>query len=51
MTLDREDIEAIADAVAKRLSVKETTTDDMAYLVTLPMEEQKRILKERRAQA
>jgi uncharacterized protein (DUF2236 family) len=48
MTLDREDIQAIAAEVVRQLKASERVRDDIQYLATLPVAEAKRILKERR---
>lgn len=46
MTLDRKTINAIADAVAKKLRATEESTMDAQYLATLPLEELKRRQRE-----
>jgi predicted phosphohydrolase len=45
MTLDREDIVAIAAEVVRQMRYTESVQMDMDYLASLPHEERKRILK------
>jgi len=48
MTLDAEDIAAIASAVVAQLRAADSRQKDQAYLASLPLAEQKRIAREQR---